>query len=186
MASTLIVGAGPGGLSAALLFARRDQDVVVYGEDRTAMHHAFLSNHLGVPSVAGSEFQEVGRRQVESFGSRIVNAAVTAVAVTAEGYQVTLGDGSMDHGNHLVLNEGRTPALAASPGLAMSEDGGVAVDRDGRTSVAGVYVVGRRARPTRSQAIISAGAGAATALDILALEAGEDAQDRDSPPREGP
>ena len=47
-----------------------------------------------------------------------------------------------------------------------------------------VYVVGRSARPKRSQAIISAGAGAAAALDVLSREAGEDVQDWDSPPKE--
>jgi thioredoxin reductase len=47
-----------------------------------------------------------------------------------------------------------------------------------------VYVVGRLARPNRSQAIISAGAGAAAALDILSREAGEDVHDWDSPPKD--
>jgi hypothetical protein len=47
-----------------------------------------------------------------------------------------------------------------------------------------VYVVGRSARPERSQAIISAGAGAAAALDILAAEAGKNVTDWDSPPND--
>ncbi len=62
-------------------------------------------------------------------------------------------------------------------------DGGFDVDRDGRSSLDGVYVVGRSVRPTRSQAIISAGDGAAAALDILAREAGKDVQDWDTPPK---
>jgi hypothetical protein len=43
-------------------------------------------------------------------------------------------------------------------------------------------VIGRSARPGRSQAIISAGDGARAALDILAREAGKDVQDWDRPP----
>jgi thioredoxin reductase len=43
-----------------------------------------------------------------------------------------------------------------------------------------VYAVGRSARPERSQAIISAGAGATAALDILAREAGKNVTDWDS------
>jgi thioredoxin reductase (NADPH) len=39
-------------------------------------------------------------------------------------------------------------------------------------------------RPKRSQAIISAGAGAVAALDILAREEGKDIQDWDTPPKE--
>jgi thioredoxin reductase (NADPH) len=48
--------------------------------------------------------------------------------------------------------------------------------------VPGVYVVGRLARPGRSQAIISAGDGASAAIDILSKEKGEDVTDWDSPP----
>jgi thioredoxin reductase (NADPH) len=47
-----------------------------------------------------------------------------------------------------------------------------------------VYAAGRIARQHRSQAIISAGAGAVAALDILSREAGEEVHDWDSPPSE--
>ena len=60
----------------------------------------------------------------------------------------------------------------------------IVVDRDMRSSVDRVYVVGRSVRPTRSQAIISAGAGAVAALDILAREEGKDIQDWDTPSKE--
>jgi hypothetical protein len=39
-------------------------------------------------------------------------------------------------------------------------------------------------RPTRSQAVISAGDGAKAALDILSRAAGKDVQDWDSPPKD--
>jgi len=58
------------------------------------------------------------------------------------------------------------------------------VDADNRSSIDKVYVVGRSVRPNRSQAIISAGAGAVAALDIMAREAGKDVQDWDSMPKE--
>ncbi|MDX1450561.1 MAG: thioredoxin reductase, partial [Acidimicrobiia bacterium] len=60
----------------------------------------------------------------------------------------------------------------------------IVVDRDYRSSLDRVYVVGRSARPERSQAIISAGAGATAAVDILAVEAGKNIQDWDSPPED--
>ena len=58
------------------------------------------------------------------------------------------------------------------------------MDSEFRSSMAGVYVLGRSVRPKRSQAIISAGAGATAALDILATLAGEHVQDWDSMPKE--
>jgi thioredoxin reductase len=44
-----------------------------------------------------------------------------------------------------------------------------------------VYIVGRSARPSASQAIISAGDGAAAAIDILSREKGERFVDWDEP-----
>jgi thioredoxin reductase (NADPH) len=86
--------------------------------------------------------------------------------------------------DYLILTEGKNPVLARSLGLAEDETGAIQVDRDYRSSLDRVYVVGRSARPERSQAIISAGAGATAALDILALEAGANVQDWDTPPKE--
>ncbi len=63
-------------------------------------------------------------------------------------------------------------------------DGAVAVDANQLTSLDRLYAAGRVVRPHRSQAIISAGAGATAALDILAREAGRDVHDWDTPPDE--
>jgi thioredoxin reductase len=59
---------------------------------------------------------------------------------------------------------------------------GLSVDVNGKTALPGVYAVGRLVRPKRSQAIISAGDGAAAAIDILSALKGEPVQDWDSPP----
>ena len=45
------------------------------------------------------------------------------------------------------------------------------------------HVIGLGARPSRSQAIISAGDGAKAAFDILSREAGGDIQDSNAPPK---
>ena len=76
--------------------------------------------------------------------------------------------------------------IAQSLGIqvAAGEDDVVPVDQNGRTSIENIYVIGRSARPTRSQAIISAGDGAAAALDILSKIEGRDVQDWDSPPKD--
>jgi thioredoxin reductase len=68
--------------------------------------------------------------------------------------------------------------------LVPEEGAGVPVDPAYRSQLDRVYVVGRSVRPSRSQAIISAGAGAEAALDILAREEGKDVQDWDTPPKE--
>ncbi|MEO0814813.1 MAG: thioredoxin reductase, partial [Myxococcota bacterium] len=66
-------------------------------------------------------------------------------------------------------------------GVTIDEERGVEVDGNGMTSVEGVYAVGRLVRPGRSQAVISAGDGAAAAIDILSRDGGKNYLDWDSP-----
>jgi thioredoxin reductase len=178
----IVVGDGPGGLSAALFLAKNGHEVTVFGQDKTAMNFAYLHNYLGIPEIAGTDFQRIARDQVTGFGARVRDEAVTAIEV-GESFTVTTGAGTYE-ADYLILTEGKSPDLARSIDVEQDEWGAIVVDRDNRSSVDRVYVVGRSVRPTRSQAIISAGAGAAAAVDILAREAGNDIQDWDTPPKE--
>lgn len=183
MASIAIVGDGPGGLSAGLFLAKNGHDAIVFGTDQTAMNYAHLYNYLGIPEIPGTEFQTIAREQVRSFGTRLVDEEVTSVSADDGRFEVTTESGTVAV-DYLILTEGKSPDLAQSLDLATGESGAIAVDRDYRSSMDKVYVVGRSARPERSQAIISAGAGATAALDILAIEAGNNVQDWDTPPKE--
>lgn len=181
MASVVVVGDGPAGLSAALFLARNGQDVTVYGRDETAMHHALLRNYLGIDEVTGSDFQEVARDQVTRHGATLRDDEVTEVAATDTGLRVTTGSGEAVDADYLVLATAKKgTGLARQLGLEVDRDG-LEVDTEYRTAVDRVYAVGRLARPARSQAVISAGAGAVAALDVLAREAGEDVTDWDTP-----
>jgi thioredoxin reductase len=180
----VVVGDGPGGLSAALFLAKNGLEVTVYGQDKTAMHWALLRNYLGVKEIPGSQFQAIAREQAESFGAKLVSARVDAVHKVPGGFEITLESGDKITAKFLVLSEGKSPRLAQQLKLAQNATGAVAVDLNGRTSEPSVYAVGRLARPERSQAIISAGDGAAAAIDIISTVRGESVQDWDSPPEE--
>jgi thioredoxin reductase len=180
MAKIAIVGDGPGGLSAALFLAKNGHEVTVFGTDKTAMNYAELHNYLGIPEIAGTSFQRVAKRQVAGFGATLREEEVASVGVDDHGFVITTESGSAT-ADYLILTEGKNPVLARSLGVAEDETGAIQVDRDYRSSLDRVYVVGRSVRPERSQAIISAGAGATAALDILALEAGKNIQDWDTP-----
>lgn len=182
MAKAIIVGDGPGGLSAAIFLAKNGVETSVYGIDETAMNYAYLHNYLGIPEIAGPEFQKVARKQAEAQGASLLPEEVTSV-IAGDSFTVTTASGSAE-ADYLVLTEGKNPELARSLGLEVDADGAIVVDRDYRSSIERVYVVGRSARPERSQAIISAGAGATAALDILAIEAGKNVQDWDTPPKD--
>jgi len=181
MARVIVVGDGPAGLSAALFIARSGHEVVVYAQDETAMHYALLHNYLGIDEIAGSDFQERARAQVVDAGAEIVGRAVTGIGSDGDGFAVTVADDGTDSCDYVVLAGGKTAQRLAAAAGAEQADGRVVVDKEYATSVDGLYAVGRVARPHRSQAVISAGAGAIAALDILAREAGRDVTDWDSP-----
>ncbi len=183
MPDVIVIGDGPGGLSAALFLAKNKLDTVVFGRDATAMNFALLRNYLGIPEIAGTDFQAIAKQQVTTFGARLRDETVAKIAPVGDGrWAVTLDTGDKLTARYLVLSEGKTPALARQLGLVFDEQTGVPTDKNARTSLDTVYVVGRSARPGRSQAIISAGDGAAAAIDILSREHQQSFVDWDAPP----
>lgn len=182
MARVNIVGDGPGGLSAALFLAKNGHDVTVFGQDKTAMNFAYLHNYLGIPEIAGTEFQKIAKEQVQQVGASLVEEEV--MSISTDGGLKVISESGESASDYLILTEGKNPELARALGLDQDESGAIAVDSNFLSSIDKVYVVGRSVRPTRSQAIISAGAGAVAAVDILAREEGKDIQDWDTPPKE--
>jgi len=181
MAKVIVVGDGPAGLSAALLLAKNGHEVVVYAQDQTPMHYAELHNYLGIPVIDGNDFQKIARNQVAGYGAMLREEQVTGIAPDGAGYVVRTGTGE-DRGDYLVLAGGKTAQRLVDEAGAERSEGKVRIDTEYRTTADRLYAVGRVARPNRSQAIISAGAGATAALDILAREAGKDVTDWDTPP----
>jgi thioredoxin reductase (NADPH) len=182
MTDVVIIGDGPGGLSAALFLAKNGLKAVVYGQDKTAMHWALLKNYLGLGEITGTDFQKQAREQVSALGAQIEDRHVEGVAREGDAFRVTFTGGEQATARYLVLSEGKAPKLAQQLGVRF-EGAAAVTDKNGQTSVPGVYAIGRLARPGRSQAIISAGDGAVAALDILSKEKGQEVVDWDSPPK---
>ena len=76
----IIVGAGPGGLQAAIHLARYNRQVLLIdrGGGRT-LHAAHIVNYLGVSEIKGSELIARGMEQVKAFGVKLVKQTVTRV-----------------------------------------------------------------------------------------------------------
>lgn len=182
-ADVVIVGDGPAGLSAALFLAKNGKDVHVLGTDETFMHDAYLYNYLGIEEISGTEFMQVARRQVEGFGAALVDEEVVGAEETGDGFRVEGVDGTVVEGRYLVLTVGPEPELAEQLGVKV-EGKTIQTDRDGRTSVDGVYAAGWAARGDKIQAAISVGGGAAVGLDILSREQGTAFHDFDVPPED--
>ncbi|AUG49165.1 thioredoxin reductase [Haloarcula taiwanensis] len=181
MTDILIVGGGPAGLSAALFAQKNGLETTVFDTDGTWMHKAHLFNYLGVGSQDGSAFMETARSQVDSFGvDRKQGTEVTDVQQTDAGFEVTTEDDTYQAA-YLVLATGANRDLAASLGCDMTDEDTVDVDVTMETSVNDAYATGGMVRAEEWQAVISAGDGAAAALNILTKEKGEHFHDFDTP-----
>src|SRR4029078_6922317 len=93
MPDVIVIGDGPGGMSAALFLAKNKVDVVVFGDDKSAMNWALLRNYLGLPEILGTEFQQTARAQVPAVGARLRSDRIETVAGSAGRWQVTTDGG---------------------------------------------------------------------------------------------
>jgi thioredoxin reductase (NADPH) len=181
MADVAVVGGGPAGLSAALFTAKNGLDTVVFDTDGTWMHKAHLFNYLGIESEDGTAFLEDAREQVDSFGvERHQGTEVTGVEANGDRFTVSTEDGSHD-ADYVVLATGADRELAEDLGCDFTDEDVVDVDVSMETSVADAYATGAMVRAEEWQAVISAGDGAAAALNILSKEKGEHFHDFDTP-----
>ncbi|MCU4741852.1 FAD-dependent oxidoreductase [Halobacteria archaeon AArc-m2/3/4] len=185
MTDVIVVGGGPAGLSAGLFTAKNGLETTVFDTDKTWMHKAHLFNYLGLESEDGTQFVEDSREQVDEFGvERVQGEQVTSVETDGDGFTVETEDGESEYeyeADYVVFATGTNRGLAEDLGCETTEDGPIEVDIDMETSVDDAYATGATARAEKWQAIISAGDGAAAALDILSKEKGERFHDFDVP-----
>jgi thioredoxin reductase len=181
MSDVAVIGGGPAGLSAALFTAKNGLETVVFDTGDTWMQKAHLFNYLGIRSVGGDEFMAVARGQTRDRGAEIRDEeAVEAVERTGDGFAVHTDEGEYD-ARYVVFATGAKRDLAAELGCETTEEGPIDVNLDMQTSVDGAYATGAMVRAEKWQAAISAGDGAAAALDILSTEKGEHFHDFDTP-----
>jgi len=180
MSDVIVIGGGPAGLSAALFTAKNGLDTAVFDTDETWLHHAHLFNYLGIESIDGDAFLETAQSQVTSFGAEQHQVTVTDVSRDGDGFTVSTAAGQ-HAADYLILATGSTRDLAETLGCAFTDDDTVAVDVTMETSIDAAYATGAMVRAEEWQAIISAGDGAAAALNILSKEKGEHFHDFDTP-----
>jgi len=177
----IVVGGGPAGLSAALFAEKNGLETTVFDTDETWMHKAHLFNYPGIGSQDGSVYMDTLRNQVDNFGvERKQGEAVTDVAESGDGFSVTT-EADEYEAPYVVLATGASRDLAEELGCALTDEGVVDADVTMETSVDDAYATGAMVRAEEWQAVISAGDGAAAALNILSKEKGEHYHDFDVP-----
>lgn len=89
---TVVVGAGPAGLTAALYLARfRRQVLVIDGGDSRAAWIPKTNNHPGFPDgVSGQALLDLSRRQAQHYGARLQAGTVERLTSTGGGFDLVV------------------------------------------------------------------------------------------------
>jgi len=115
----IIVGAGPAGLSAALILGRCRRSVLVCdsGKPRNAASHG-LHGFLSRDCIEPAELIKIGRKQLERYETvELLDATVVAAERTPDGFQLTLQDGQRFGSKNLLLATGIVDELPDIDGL---------------------------------------------------------------------
>lgn len=103
-----IVGAGPGGLSAALYAARLCRSTIVFhNHDARASRIPKTYNAPGFDEgVSGPDIIERMTRHATRFGAELINATIVDASATRYGFELTGDDGSVWRARALILATG--------------------------------------------------------------------------------
>lgn len=114
----IIVGAGPAGLSAALILGRCRRRVLVCdsGQYRNAAAQA-MHGFLTRDGIAPSELRRIGREQLAPYGVELREVTVTGVRAGAQRFEVSLEGGERLVCRKLLLTTGLVDRLPELAGL---------------------------------------------------------------------
>lgn len=119
MLDVIIIGAGPAGLSGALVLGRCRRRVLVCdaGHPRNAASH-HLHNYLTRDGIDPAEFLRLGREELQSYETvKLLSLEVTDVQRLEKGFEVTLSNGEHARARKLLIATGVVDDLPKIDGL---------------------------------------------------------------------
>src|SRR5438067_6580238 len=190
MYDVAIVGGGPAGASAATFTARAGLQTIVIDSDAGMTRRAMVNNHLGFPEgIPGPELVEAGKLQAARSGAEIVDGKVIELQKRGdEHFVLRTEDGRSVEAKQVILTIGANAEIARLAGITIKPATEprikeiVDVDREGRTSLPGVWAAGTAAGLS-VHTIITAGDGARVAINLISGTKGERHVDHDALPK---
>ncbi|WDL95404.1 FAD-dependent oxidoreductase [Alicyclobacillus sp. ALC3] len=183
MYDVAVIGSGPAGASAAIFTAKAGKKTVMFDGDLGVTKRAWVRNHYGVVDVDGPNLVATGKQQAQQFGTESVEAKVTSVSKSGDGFKIVTESGEYEAANVIVAT-GFWTDLADNLGVK-TKDGTeprvktiIDVDAEGRTNVPGVWAAGTVAGVS-VHTIVTAGDGARVAINLLSELAGSRYVDHD-------
>lgn len=182
----VVVGGGVAGRTAATFTARHGLNTLVVDGGRRSpsdsrtqsgdaggsllRRNAHLENFPGFPAgVNPRRLLDGMAEQAEAAGAEFLQATVTAVEESDDGFTVETDDGERYHSQYIIAaTKNEVGYLRSIDGVGFIDRGKTFVDTDerGRTGVDGLYAAGRLAEKPH-QAIVCAGHGAEVAVTLL-------------------
>ena len=124
MKKVMIIGGGPGGISAALYAKRGGLDTAVFYTEKSSLFLAHeIDNYYGCPHISGEELYQRGLSQARDLGVEMIREEVLAIAYDGR-FIVTTGNGSYD-ADFVILATGAYRNRPAVKGLKDLEGKGV-------------------------------------------------------------
>jgi len=115
----IIVGGGPGGLTAAIYGLRAALKTILvekgYGGGQMAISYE-IENYPGMEKISGMELSQKFLDHAKSYGLEMVQQEVTAVDPGMDYHEVRLGDGQVLRGHAVILAMGGSPRKLNVPG----------------------------------------------------------------------
>lgn len=117
MFDSIIIGAGPAGMSAAIYLARKKMKIVVFTTDfgGQAAKAASVENYLGFEKISGAELAEKFQEHMGSTGVEVKNVAVEEIKKIDQGFEVKAGDEVLQS-KTLIVTSGKTSRKLNVPG----------------------------------------------------------------------
>src|SRR5215210_4978027 len=115
----IIVGAGPAGLSGALVLGRCRRRVLLCdaGHPRNAASHG-LHNYLTRDGINPAEFLRLGREELKSYDTvKLLKTEVTDARVLDHGFEVTLNNGERAAARKLLIATGVVDEIPSLEGV---------------------------------------------------------------------
>ena len=128
--STIIIGSGPAGYTAAIYLARAGYRPTILAGELTPggqlVNTTTVENYPGFPDgILGPELMDRMRDQAESFGASIEYLDVTSVDFSSSPKTVTCSDGSQYHADAVIITTGSQYRKLGIPGEAEYSGHGV-------------------------------------------------------------